>query len=153
MFLKHHLACSSSSHAPPLFLTVSLSQACQHGTIWDPCKRPSQWLLRKRSVTSQKLNIFISTDRDADMFFFFKLTDFPPSVLAVVLNVEPLTVVGAALQQQATFFQVTKFPHADEIVVHSRNFPLSWLPSGACRHKDTQLEIEAASKRVESTIY
>lgn len=43
------------------------------------------------------------------------------------------TIIGATLQQQSTFIQVTEFPHADEIVVHSRNFPFSGLPSGACK--------------------
>ena len=43
------------------------------------------------------------------------------------------TIVGAALQQQSTFLQVAELPHADEVVVHSRNFPLSGLPSGACQ--------------------
>lgn len=43
------------------------------------------------------------------------------------------TIIGAAFQQQSAFFQVSEFPHADEIVVHSRNFPLSGLPGGACQ--------------------
>lgn len=43
------------------------------------------------------------------------------------------TIVCAALQQQSTFIQLTEFPHADEIVVHSGNFSFSRLPSGACK--------------------
>lgn len=43
------------------------------------------------------------------------------------------TIVRAALQQQAVFIQVTELPHADEVVVHSRNLALSGLPSGACK--------------------
>lgn len=43
------------------------------------------------------------------------------------------TIIGAAFQQQSAFIQVTEFGYADEIVVHSRNLPLSGLPSGTCR--------------------
>lgn len=43
------------------------------------------------------------------------------------------TIIGATFQQQSAFIQVTEFGDADEIVVHSRNLPLSGLPSGACR--------------------
>lgn len=43
------------------------------------------------------------------------------------------TIVGAAFEQQSAFIQVTEFGYVDEIVVHSRNLPLSGLSSGACR--------------------
>lgn len=45
------------------------------------------------------------------------------------------TIVCAALQQQSIFIQLTEFPHADEIVVHSRNLSFPRLPSGACETK------------------
>lgn len=53
------------------------------------------------------------------------------SVFLECLRLTP-TIVRAALQQQSVFIQITEFPHADEIVVHSRNLSLSGLPSGAC---------------------
>lgn len=43
------------------------------------------------------------------------------------------TIVGATFQQQSAFIQFPELGYADEIVVHSRDLPLSGLPSGACR--------------------
>lgn len=90
----------------------------------------SSWLL----IVGLFFSIWNLTECFLYVFKLYKLPIgnlYPSSDPQLSGNEVTLTVVGAALQQQSIFIELTEFSHADEIVIHSRNLPLPGLPSGA----------------------